>query len=226
MSVGSHASVGSETARVRRIWDRQARGYDRRISLFERVLFEGGREWVCSQAGGQALELAVGTGRNLAHYRAEVELTGIELSPAMLEIARRRAEDLGISPDLRVGDAEALPFPNESFDCVVITLALCSIPDDRRAAREACRVLRSDGRLLMLEHVRSPARGVRLVQRLLNPLSVRFEGDHLTRDPLDYLGTEGFEIERVERSKWGIVQRIVARKADRDQPHGAEVEPQ
>jgi hypothetical protein len=73
-------------------------------------------------------------------------------------------------------------------------------------------VLRPAGRLLLLEHVRSPVRAVRMVQRLLDPLSVRFAGDHLTREPLDELGAEGFEIERVERSKWGIVERVAARK--------------
>lgn len=205
-------NLSEETARVRRIWDREADGFDRRISFIERVLFDGGREWVCSQAEGRVLELGVGTGRNLAHYGDDVELTGIELSAAMLAVARRRAQELGLSVDLRVGDAQALPFGEGSFDCVVITLSLCSIPDDRLALGEAHRVLRPNGRLLLLEHVRSPKRPVRLVQRLLNPLSVRFEGDHLTRDPLDHLASAGYETECVERSKWGIVERVAARR--------------
>jgi hypothetical protein len=60
------------------------------------------------------------------------------------------------------------------------------------------------------EHVRSPVLPVRAVQRALDPLAVRFEADHLVRDPLDYLADEGFEIESVERSKWGIVERVRA----------------
>jgi hypothetical protein len=76
-------------------------------------------------------------------------------------------------------------------------------------------VLRPGGRLLLLEHVRSPVRAVRAVQRLLDPLAVRFAADHLTREPLDYLVAEGFEIERVERSKWGIVERVAAHKPGR-----------
>jgi hypothetical protein len=72
-------------------------------------------------------------------------------------------------------------------------------------------VLRRGGQLLLLEHVRSPRFPVRLVQRLLEPLAVRAAGDHLTREPLDYLG-EMFEIERVERSKLGLVERVAARK--------------
>jgi len=130
----------------------------------------------------------------------------------MLAIGRRRAERLGRRVDLRLGDAQALEFPDESFDAVVCTLGLCTIPEPRRAVAEARRVLRPAGRLLLLEHVRSPVRAVRVVQHLLDPLSVRFAADHLTREPLDGLGTEGFEIERVERSKWGIVERVAARK--------------
>jgi ubiquinone/menaquinone biosynthesis C-methylase UbiE len=96
---------------------------------------------------------------------------------------------------------------------VVCTLGLCTIPDPRRAVAEARRVLRPGGRMLLVEHVRSPIRPVRLIERLLDPLSVRFAADHLTREPLEYLHAEGFEIERVERSKWGIVERVSARKS-------------
>ncbi|MDQ3958271.1 MAG: class I SAM-dependent methyltransferase [Actinomycetota bacterium] len=200
----------AETDRVRRIWDRCAPRFDKRIGFFERVLFEGGREWVCSRARGKTLEIAVGTGRNLALYAGDVELTGIELSEAMLAIARRRAEDLGRDVDLRPGDAQALEFPDETFDTVTCTISLCSIPDDRAAVREARRVLRAGGRFVLMEHVRSPILAVRAVQRAIDPLTVRFEGDHVTREPLDHLRAEGFEIETLERLKWGIVERVVA----------------
>lgn len=202
----------SETERVRRLQDREAPKYDRRIGFFERVLFSGGREWVCEQARGDVLELAVGTARNLAHYPGDIRLTGVELSPDMLAIARRRQTELGREADLRVGDAQRLEFGDESFDTVVSTLSLCTIPADHEAVREAYRVLRPGGRFLLLEHVRSPRWPVWLVQRLLDPLAVRFAADHLVREPLDHLAAAGFEIERLERSKWGIVERIAARK--------------
>jgi ubiquinone/menaquinone biosynthesis C-methylase UbiE len=202
----------SETERVRRIQDRTAPRYDRRLRFFERVLFGGGREWVCSQASGDVLEIAVGTARNLPYYADDVRLTGVELSSEMLAIAHQRQRELGREADLRLGDAEALEFADESFDTVTCTLGLCTIPDPRQAVREAHRVLRPGGRLLLLEHVRSPSAPVRLGERLLEPLAVRFEADHLLREPLDYLETEGFEVERVERSKWGIVERVAARK--------------
>src|SRR4051794_22790137 len=154
-----------ETERVRRVQDKHAGGYDRQISFFERILFGDGRAWVCSQAGGRVLELACGTARNLPFYPPDVQLTGIELSPEMLAIGRKRAEELGHPADLRLGDAQALEFGDGTFDTVTCTLGFCTIPDTTRAAREAFRVLKPGGRMLMLEHVRSPERMVRGGQR-------------------------------------------------------------
>jgi ubiquinone/menaquinone biosynthesis C-methylase UbiE len=203
-----------ETERVRGVQDKQAPRYDRQMNFFDRVLFAGGREWACSRANGEVLEIALGTGRNLDHHRNDVQLTGIELSPEMLAIAERRAEELGRKIDLRIGDAQDLDFPDASFDSVVCTLALCTIPDDRAAVAEVYRVLRPGGRFLLLEHVRSPATPVRFIQPVLEPLTIRFEADHLTREPLDHLAAVGFEIEEFERSKWGIVERVAALKPD------------
>jgi ubiquinone/menaquinone biosynthesis C-methylase UbiE len=121
------------TAKVRRAWESQAPRYDRQIQFWERIQFAGGREWVCSRATGEVLEVAVGTGRNFPYYPVDSTLTGVDLSSAMLAIARRRAAQLGRSVDLREADAEALPFPDDTFDTVVCTLSLCGIPDDRAA---------------------------------------------------------------------------------------------
>lgn len=205
-------SKGERTERVRRHYDRSAKSYDRIIAQAERVFFGSGREWICSRARGEVLEIAVGTARNFPFYPKDVRLTGIELSPNMLTIARRRASEKGIEADLRVGDAQNLPFPDSSFDTVVATLALCTIPDDRRAVSEAARVLRSGGSLLLLEHVRSPLPPVRLLQQVLNPLAVLLEQDHLLREPLRHVEDAGLVVGHLERSKLGVVERLAARK--------------
>jgi ubiquinone/menaquinone biosynthesis C-methylase UbiE/predicted ester cyclase len=202
----------SETERVRRIFDKQAPKYDKSMSRFERWLFAGNREWVCNQARGEVLELAAGTARNLPFYAADMKLTGVELSPEMAELGRKRAEDLGREIEMRVGDAEALDFPDESFDTVVCTYGLCTIPDDGAAVREASRVLRPGGRLLLAEHVRSPNPVVRAIQRALEPFAHRLGGDHLLREPLEHLDKEGFEVEKVMRLKAGWVELVSARK--------------
>jgi ubiquinone/menaquinone biosynthesis C-methylase UbiE len=209
---GRSCPIPNETDRIRRIFDKQAPKYDRTMSRFERLLFKGNREWVCRRAKGEVLEIAAGTARNLRLYPPDAKVTGVELSPEMAALGRRRAEELGREIDLRVCDAERLDFPGESFDTVVCTYGLCTIPDDRAAIREAKRVLRPGGRLLLAEHVRSPNAIVRAIQRVLDPLAHRFGGDHLLREPLDHLMIEGFEIDEVVRLKAGFVELVSARK--------------
>jgi ubiquinone/menaquinone biosynthesis C-methylase UbiE len=128
------------------------------VGYFERLLFAGGREWVAAQATGEVLEVAIGTDRNLPFYPPEVTLTGIDLSPAMLDLARKRAAKLDRKATLLEGDAYTLPLPDESFDTIVCTLGLCSIPDHRAAIIEMHRVLRPGGQLLLLDRVAAPIR--------------------------------------------------------------------
>jgi ubiquinone/menaquinone biosynthesis C-methylase UbiE len=201
-----------KTDRFRAKWDKYAPRYDRDIGFFERVQFGGGREWVCSQARGEVLEVAVGTGRNLPFYPDGIRLTGIDFSPAMLEVARTRAAELGRDIDLREADAQALPFPDASFDTVVCTLGLCGFPDDRAAIAEMHRVLRPNGTLLLLDHIGSHHKLIHLGQRLLEKLTVRMLGDYQTRRPLPLVEQAGFVIHRQERLKAGTVERIAAVK--------------
>jgi ubiquinone/menaquinone biosynthesis C-methylase UbiE len=198
--------------RWQRYWDRKSKHYDREMGFFDRRLFRGSREWVCRQATGEVLEVAIGTGLNLPHYPQDVRLSGIDYSPAMLELARRRASELGRQADLRAGDAEALDFPDSSFDTVVCTYGLCAIPNDEQAVTEMRRVLRPGGLRLLADHVEGSTRAVRALQRLLEMVSVRQASEHFRRRPHDTVLDAGFEIERQERFALGIVERLAARK--------------
>jgi ubiquinone/menaquinone biosynthesis C-methylase UbiE len=200
------------TAKQRRVWNRMAGGYDRQIAFFEKVQFGRGREWLGSRARGRVLEVAVGTGRSLPHYPSDVRLTGVDLSPAMLDIARRRAADLNRAVDLREGDAERLAFDDASFDTVVCALALCTIPDPATAIAEMRRVLVPGGRLLLLDHVDSTWPPIRVAQRLLERVTVPSAGEHFTRRQLPLVEAAGFEPVEVERLKAGTVERIHAVK--------------
>lgn len=198
--------------RLRAKWEKFAPRYDKAIAFFERVQFGDGREWVCAQAEGDVLEVAVGTARNLAFYPDDVRLTGLDFSPAMLALARTRAAELGRGIDLREGDAQALPFPDESFDTVVCTLGLCGFPDERAAIAEMHRVLRPQGTLLLLDHVGSHHRLLHFGQWLLEKMTVRTIGDYQTRRPLPLVEQAGFAIRRQERLKAGTVERLAATK--------------
>jgi ubiquinone/menaquinone biosynthesis C-methylase UbiE len=197
-------------ARQRRVWDKAAASYDRQIRFFERVWFGGGREWLGARARGRVLEVAVGTGRNLPHYPTDVAITGIELSPAMLRIARQRAADLRPDADLREGDAEHLPFADCSFDTVACALALCSIPNPARAIGEMKRVLTPGGRLLLLDHIGSSWSPIYAAQWVVERITARTTGEYFTRRQLTLVKASGFDIAEAERLKAGTVERIHA----------------
>lgn len=211
-STGKARTRETPAARQKRVWDKTAPGYDKQIAFFEKTWFTGGREWLTSRARGQVLEVAVGTGRNLPGYPAEVTLTGIELSPAMLVIARQLADDLGREADLRDGDAEQLPFDDASFDTVVCALSLCTIPSPVAAVREMQRVLRPGGRLLLLDHIGSTWPPLYAAQWLAERVTIRTAGEHFTRRQLPLVKAAGFQIVESERLKAGTVERIHAVK--------------
>jgi ubiquinone/menaquinone biosynthesis C-methylase UbiE len=201
-----------ETAKVLRAWEKSAPGYDKQIAFLERVSFGGGRQWLGARAQGRVLEVAVGTGLNLPHYPADTTITGIELSPAMPAIARKRAADLGRDVELRTGDAEALPFDDQVFDTVVCGLSLCTIPDPGTAIGEMRRVLVPGGRLLLLDHIGSTWPPIRAVQWLLERVTIRAAGEHFTRRQLPLVRAAGFDIVETDRLKAGTIERILARK--------------
>jgi ubiquinone/menaquinone biosynthesis C-methylase UbiE len=107
------------------------------------------------QAVGNVLEVAVGTGKTLPYYSPSCQLTAVDVSPAMLALARKRATRLGRHVTFQVMDVEHLAFPDHHFNTVVDTLAVCTFPQSVAALREMDRVCKPDGRLLLLEHGRS-----------------------------------------------------------------------
>jgi len=202
----------ARTERWHRYWDKKSQSYDREMRFFERVLFGDSRDWACSQASGDVLEVAVGTGLNFDAYPSDVRLTGIDLSDEMLEIARNRARDLGREVVLQQGDAHALPFDDATFDTVVCTFGLCAIPDIDLALDEMSRVLLPGGRLILVDHVASSSRVARGVQRALETVTVPMASEHFLRRPLTKVTQRAFTIERAERFKLGLIERIVARR--------------
>jgi ubiquinone/menaquinone biosynthesis C-methylase UbiE len=205
-------SSKDHTARWHRYWDKKSRSYDKQMQFFDRRLFGDSRTWACGQATGKVLEVAVGTGLNLEAYPQQTTLTGIDLSDAMLDIARGRAAELGRTATLQQADAHQLPFDEASFDTVVCTFGLCAIPDHTRAIAEMTRVLRPGGRLILVDHIQSTSPIVRAVQRFLEIFTVPLGGEHFVRRPLNQVRAAGFDIEQAQRFKLGLVERLVARK--------------
>jgi ubiquinone/menaquinone biosynthesis C-methylase UbiE len=176
---------------VRRRWDRRAAHYDNAWQFLERLAVGDSRVWVCRRATGRTLEVAVGTGRNLPFYPAEVSLVGLDLSAGMLAVARRRAADLGRPVTLCHGDAARLPFRDDSFDTVVCTLSICAVPDREGAIAEMDRVVRPGGQVLLLDHLERRWRRGR---------------------PADLAVRRGLRPRGRDRLRFGLIERLAATK--------------
>jgi phosphatidylethanolamine/phosphatidyl-N-methylethanolamine N-methyltransferase len=162
--------------------------------------------------GPRVLELGVGTGKNVPHYRDGWRVTGIDLSPRMLDQAAGRAKRAGVEVALLLGDAPALPFPDASFDTAVATFVFCSVPDPVLGLGEADRVLAPGGQPLLLEHVLSRHALLRPLMRAADPLVVRLMGAHIDRETVRNIERAGFDIRRVDDLLGDIVKAIEAER--------------
>ena len=207
-----------------------AAGYDRLIAGVERQLFGPFRSKLLAACQGRVLDVGAGTGANLPHYPRQgiSELFLLDPSPGMLARAGRKAAALGLTSHLQQGQAEQMPWPDNSFDTVVFTLSLCTISDPGRALAEARRVLRPTGRLLVMEHVRAQAPGLARWQDRLTPLWKTLNGGcHLNRPTRATIEAAGFAFTSVEefrekRIPLAIVQPMLIGVGQTQQERGEE----
>jgi ubiquinone/menaquinone biosynthesis C-methylase UbiE len=182
-------------------WAIMAPVYDRMSRGSEEAGVRELRRSLLADACGRVLEIGAGTGANLAHYDGDVEsLVVTEPEPPMLSRLQRAAREHVPLAQVVQAPAESLPFEDDSFDTVVSTLVLCGVDDQRRALREARRVLRPDGRLLFLEHVRSDEPGLARFQDRINWLNRLLVGCDCNRQTLAAMEAEGFEVSRLEQT--------------------------
>ncbi len=152
------------------------------------------RRQLIGKAHGEVLEIGCGTGVNFSFYR-QVKVTAIEPNEVLREAALRRSAQAQAPIHVMEGNAEALPFKDNSFDTVVATLVFCTIPDPQKAIREIMRVCKPGGRLLFFEHIRHEQSWAASLQDLLTPVWKRvFDGCHLNRDTEALLKREGIQI--------------------------------
>ena len=156
--------------------------------------------WV-PEARGRVLEIGIGSGLNLPFYSSQVEcLYGVEPSAELQKMAEERAKRSNLRVEFLLQSAEdAIGLADESVDTVVMTWTLCSIPDPMRALAQMKRVLKPDGRMLFIEHGKSPDAGVARWQDRLQPAWKKIGGGcHLNRKIDQLLGTAGFEIQELQ----------------------------
>ncbi len=199
---------------TRRRYQRISRWYDWMEILPERKYRTWRKQLWSRVPAGRILEVGVGTGKNMPYYPPGGNITAIDLTPGMLKRARRQArrQDRNGRIDLYLGDVQALAFADASFDSVVATFVFCSVPDPILGLGEVSRVLRPEGHLWLLEHMRADNNVLGAMMSAANPLVVRLTGANIHRRTLDNIQRAGLRIDWVKKlDPFGIFRMIAAR---------------
>jgi len=201
----------TESARV--TYNRIAPFYDFMESLVERPRYRKWREMLWSKVEGtNILEVGVGTGKNFPYYLEDVEITAIDFSEKMLDRARKKARDLGVRVHLEQMDVQRLEFEDNAFDTVVGSFVFCSVPDPIKGLKEAGRVCKPGGKIILLEHVLTTSRVLAWLMNLVNPVVVRLMGPNINRRTIENVANSGLKVEKVTDLAAGIFKLIEARK--------------
>ena len=196
--------------------DEIADQYEKKIWFDQHILGVARlRKNLLSKASGKILEVACGTGQNFPLFASSSEVTGVDLSPKMLEQAHRSAMKHGLSVNLAVMDAEHLEFPDGTFDTVVSTLSTCTFPNPVKALQEIKRVCRPNGLILLLEHGHSNLPWLANFQdRNEYQHYQNHAGCRWNQDPLDLVSSAGIKVLRNKRNILGMFHSIEATPAD------------
>lgn len=175
----------------------------------ERAWSDDWREWVTDKAHGLVLEIGAGDGVNLSYYHPDAQVIATEPDEESLELITDYEDNVTLA---RVS-AEELPFPDALFDAVVGTLVFCTIPDAPRALAEVRRVLKPNGSLRLVEHVRAKNPLGRAFMQIANPAWHWMTGGcNINRDTLSAVRAAGFQVTRVNKRTMGLIIGIDARK--------------
>lgn len=203
--------MGYTSDQIRKKYDGFARWYDLLDGVPSKLL--GVTRLRClllKGARGRVLEVAAGTGANLAFYPPDIEIICTDLSGEMLAVGRRKAERKRIDTPFIQADAEALPFSSASFDTVASTLSLCTFPNPSQALSEFARVCRPDGRILLLEHGRSRVEWLGRFQDRRADAHAQALGCYWNREPDRLVLGSGLRLVRQERFLAGVFYLLEA----------------
>lgn len=200
------------TSLTRARYQRLSHWYDRLEAISEERFIPWRLRLWSQVQGPKVLEVGVGTGKNIPYYPTGVHVTAIDLTPGMLERAQKRAANLDMEIDLKLGDIQSLDYPDASFDTAVATFVFCSVPDPVLGLNEIRRVVRPGGQILLLEHIRSTNQIVGTLMDVINPFVVRVMGANINRRTVGNVQKSGLVLEWVENlGMGGIFNLILAR---------------
>ncbi|RQG93322.1 class I SAM-dependent methyltransferase [Natrarchaeobius halalkaliphilus] len=181
-----------------------------RMEWFDRLLIGRYRRKQFENIDGRVLDVACGTGTNFRHLSETIELVGIDISPEMLAKARERRDQLNLDGELHRMDAQALEFPDDSFDAVISTLSTCTFPDPIAALQEMERVCKATGQILLVEHGRSSVELIARFQEWRADSHYNKMGCRSTQEPLEHVSKAGLPILKTESGMFGIITTVEA----------------
>jgi ubiquinone/menaquinone biosynthesis C-methylase UbiE len=202
--------VSFSSQEISKKYDRFARWYDLVEGIPDILGLRKLRQGLLRRASGKVLEVAVGTGKNLAYHPRGCRIIAVDLSREMLNIARKRAAKLSLDVAFLQADAAALPFRDKSFDAVVSSLTTCTFPSPVIALREMARVCRTEGKVLLLEHGRSDHEWLSRWQDRREDNFAKLLGCHWNREPLEIARLAGLRLVAASRAFFGIFHLIEA----------------
>jgi len=186
--------------------------YDRISSLFDvmdHMIRSSWRKSLLENLYGNVLEVGVGTGSNLPYYPENVHVTGIDFSPKMLAKAYKKIGESKAKVVLKEMDAQQMDFSDNTFDFVVSTCVFCSVPDPVKGLKEIRRVVKPEGKILMLEHMRSENSVAGILLDLVNPLTVRIMGANVNRNTIKNIEKAGLKIKNQSFLMTSIMRKLV-----------------
>lgn len=186
--------------------------YDRIASLFDVMDYMIQPTWrkeLLQGLHGNVLEVGVGTGANLPYYPEKVHVTGIDFSPKMLRKAKENSKQSQATVVLKEMDVENMSFPDGIFDYVVSTCVFCSVPAPVKGLLEIRRVVKPNGQIRMLEHMRSESKVAGLLLDIINPLTVRMVGANVNRSTIENIEKAGLHIEKQRFLMTSIMRELI-----------------
>lgn len=200
----------NDNEKIKNRYDRVSKVYDLLEKPRELMTSNKWRDKLIeSIEGKKVLEVGVGTGKNLAYYPADLDITAIDFSKNMLEKARAKTKG-NKNIKLMEMDAQNMSFEDNTFDTVLTSCVFCSVPDPVKGLKEIRRVCKKDGKIIMLEHMRSNKKILGKIMDAVNFIPFNIWGANINRKTMENLKKAGFQEENIEYENiWGDIVKFI-----------------
>ncbi len=198
----------NDNDKIKKRYDRASKFYDIIEMPMELMSLKKYRQEAFKDLTGNVLEVGVGTGKNILYYPDDINVTAIDFSEKMLHKAKEKAEKYNKKVKLILMDAQNMNFEDNTFDCVFTTCVFCSVPDPVKGLKEIKRVCKPNGKIIMIEHVRSENKVMGLLMDILNPVTLNLYGANINRKTVENVKKAGLNNIEVTDLMSDIVKKI------------------